>query len=128
MSSKKTREGKKRQVNFAVICIRVTFNNTIISITDIHGNVLVSSSSGRHGFKGSKKATPYAAQVVMNDVLAAAKDYGVKTVSIKVKGPGTQRESAIRAMFQSPEISATVILDVSPVAHNGVRPPKKRRV
>jgi small subunit ribosomal protein S11 len=107
--------------------INATFNNLIISITNKQGQVISWSSAGKMGFKGSKKNTPYAAQMASSDASKVAIDAGVKRVDVFVKGPGAGRESAIRALAQS-GIEVTMIKDVTPLPHNGCRPPKKRRV
>ncbi|MCR4726791.1 MAG: 30S ribosomal protein S11 [Clostridia bacterium] len=107
--------------------IQCSFNNTIITITDIQGNAISASSAGKLGLRGSKKSTPYAAQMVMEDAARAAKEHGLKSVDVFVKGPGQGRESAIRAL-QNAEIAVTSIQDVSPIPHNGCRPPKRRRL
>lgn len=107
--------------------IQCSFNNTIITITDNQGNAISASSAGKLGLRGSKKSTPYAAQMVMEDAAKAAKDHGLKSVDVFVKGPGQGRESAIRAL-QNAEIAVTSIQDVSPIPHNGCRPPKRRRL
>ena len=107
--------------------IQCSFNNTIVTITDIQGNAISASSSGKLGLRGSKKSTPYAAQMVMEDAAKAAKEHGLKSVDVFVKGPGQGRESAIRAL-QNADIAVTSILDVSPIPHNGCRPPKRRRL
>ena len=107
--------------------INATFNNLIISITNKHGQVISWSSAGKMGFKGSKKNTPYAAQIASADAAKVASDAGVKRVDVFVKGPGAGRESAIRALAQS-GIEVSMIKDVTPLPHNGCRPPKKRRV
>ena len=107
--------------------IQCSFNNTIITITDTQGNAISASSSGKLGLRGSKKSTPYAAQMVMEDAAKAAKEHGLKSVDVFVKGPGQGRESAIRAL-QNAEIAVTSIQDVSPIPHNGCRPPKRRRL
>jgi len=119
---------RKRVVPVAVVHINATFNNTIIVITDMQGDVFAWSSSGKKAFKGSRKATPYAGQVTAEEVMEKAREFGVKTVSVKVKGPGSGRESAIRAVASAKEITVTSITDVTPVPHNGCRPPKRRRV
>ena len=116
----------KAKITLGVVHIKATFNNTIVTITDAHGGAIASSSSGEHGFKGAKKSTPYAAQVVVDKAVRIAKEIGLKTVCINVNGVGSQRESAIRAVF-SQNLVVTSIKDVSKVAHNGVRPPKRRR-
>lgn len=107
--------------------IQCSFNNTIVTITDVQGNAISASSSGKLGLRGSKKSTPYAAQMVMEDAARVAKEHGLKSVDVFVKGPGQGRESAIRAL-QNAEISVTSIQDVSPIPHNGCRPPKRRRL
>src|SRR6478672_3233793 len=107
--------------------VNATFNNLIISITNKNGQVISWSSAGKMGFKGSKKNTPYAAQMASSDAAKKALDAGVKRVDVFVKGPGAGRESAIRALAQS-GIEVTMIKDVTPLPHNGCRPPKKRRV
>ena len=107
--------------------IQCSFNNTIITITDAQGNAISASSSGKLGLRVSKKSTPYAAQMVMEDAARAAKEHGLKSVDVFVKGPGQGRESAIRAL-QNLDIAVTSIKDVSPIPHNGCRPPKRRRL
>ncbi|MBM3466480.1 MAG: 30S ribosomal protein S11 [Rickettsiaceae bacterium] len=118
---------KKKNISLGVVHIKATFNNTIVTFTDIQGNVIAISTAGAHGFKGAKKATPHAAQLTVDKASENAKDNGMKTVSIRVKGAGSQREAAMRAVF-SQNFVVTSITDVSGVAHNGVRPPKRRRV
>jgi small subunit ribosomal protein S11 len=118
---------KKKNITLGVVHIKATFNNTIVTFTDVQGNAIASSTSGSNGFKGAKKATPYAAQVTVDKAAEAAKEHGLKTVSIRVQGAGAQRESAMRAVFGQ-NFVVTSILDVSPVAHNGTQPPKRRRV
>ncbi len=107
--------------------IQSSFNNTIVTITDAAGNALSWASAGELGFRGSKKSTPYAAQMAAEKAAKAAKDYGLKTVEVFVKGPGSGREAAIRAL-QACDLQVTLIKDVTPVPHNGCRPPKRRRV
>ena len=107
--------------------IKSTFNNTIVTITDAAGNALSWASAGGLGFRGSRKSTPYAAQMAAETAATAAKDYGLKTVEVVVKGPGSGREAAIRAL-QAAGLDVTMIKDVTPVPHNGCRPPKRRRV
>ncbi len=119
---------RKRVVPVAVVHINASFNNTIIVVADMQGDTITWSSSGKKGFKGSRKATPYAGQVTAEEVMEKAKEFGVKTVSIKVKGPGSGRESAIRAVASTKEVTVTTITDVTPVPHNGCRAPKRRRV
>ncbi|MFK7968110.1 MAG: 30S ribosomal protein S11 [Rickettsiaceae bacterium] len=118
---------KKKNISLGVVHIKATFNNTIVTFTDVQGNVIAISTAGSHGFKGAKKATPHAAQLTVDRASENAKDNGMKTVSIRVKGAGSQREAAMRAVF-SQNFVVTSITDVSSVAHNGVRAPKRRRV
>ncbi|MBF8246622.1 MAG: 30S ribosomal protein S11 [Rickettsia sp.] len=118
---------KRANISLGVVHIHATFNNTIVTFSDVHGNVLANASAGSYGFKGPKKATPYAAQLIVEKVSQEAKLFGMKTVAIKVKGAGSQRESAMRSVF-SQNFVVTTITDVTGIAHNGVRPPKKRRV
>lgn len=118
---------KKKNISLGVVHIKATFNNTIVAFTDVQGNVIAISTAGSHGFKGAKKATPHAAQLTVDRAAENAKDNGMKTVSIRVKGAGSQREAAMRAVF-SQNFVVTSITDVSGVAHNGVRAPKRRRV
>ncbi|MCC8369625.1 30S ribosomal protein S11 [Rickettsia endosymbiont of Polydrusus tereticollis] len=126
MSQTKVKK-KKKTITLGVVHIQATFNNTIVTFTDVQGNAISSSSAGRNGFKGARKATPYAAQITADKASEEAKEYGLKTVSIRIQGPGAQRESAMRAVFGQ-NFVITSILDVSAIAHNGVRPPKRRRV
>ena len=125
----KKEKAKKRALNVTsgIVHIQASFNNTIISITDRQGNVLVWSSPGIVGFSGSKKSTPFAAQVAASDAARRAKDLGVETVEINVKGAGSGRESAIRAL-QAGGLAITAIRDVTPIPHNGCRARKRRRV
>jgi small subunit ribosomal protein S11 len=127
--AKRTRIKKKEKKNISsgVVHIQSTFNNTIISITDPAGNVLSWSSSGVQGFKGSRKSTPFAAQLAAEDAVKKALEYGMKTVEVYVKGPGAGRESALRSL-QSAGFNIVSIKDVTPIPHNGCRPPKRRRV
>lgn len=122
---------RKRRVNknveTGVAHIHSTFNNTIVMITDEHGNAISWSSAGALGFKGSRKSTPYAAQMASETATKAAMDHGMKSVEVSVKGPGSGRESAIRAL-QAAGLEVTAIRDVTPIPHNGCRPPKRRRV
>lgn len=129
MAVKKVSKKKKvlRHVDKGQVHIQASFNNTIITITDMDGNALSQCSAGALGFRGSRKSTAYAAQQAAEKAANAAKEYGVRSVEVYVKGPGAGRESAIRAM-QTAEIDVTLIKDVSPIAHNGCRPPKKRRI
>ena len=107
--------------------IKSSFNNTLVTFTDLEGNVLSWASAGKLGFKGSKKSTPFAAQQCVEDAAKVAKEHGIKSVEVYVKGPGNGREAAIRSL-QTAEINVTLIKDVSPIAHNGCRPPKIRRI
>jgi len=125
---KKVKKKKiKRVVTSGVAYVKATFNNTIISITDDSGNVLAWSSSGSKGFKGSRKSTPYAAQIAADTVAAKAQEFGLKTLVVKLKGPGSGRETALRAL-QARGFKILSIKDTTPIPHNGSRPPKKRRV
>lgn len=118
---------KNKTITLGVVHIRASFNNTIVTFTDVQGNAISSASAGANGFQGAKKATPYAAQVTIDKAAEKAKEYGLKTISIRIGGPGAQRESAMRALFGQNFI-VTSILDVSSIAHNGVKAPKRRRV
>mgnify|MGYP003573466922 CR=1 FL=1 len=122
-----TKKKVKKNIAQGIAHIQATFNNTIISITDKDGNAISWSSSGSKGFKGSRKGTPFAAQIAAQDAATKARDHGLRRVEIRVKGPGAGRESAIRGL-QSAGIDVTAIRDVTPIPHNGCRPPKKRRV
>ncbi|HAF57810.1 MAG TPA: 30S ribosomal protein S11 [Lactococcus lactis] len=117
----------KKNIESGIVHIQSTFNNTIVMITDVHGNALAWSSAGALGFKGSKKSTPFAAQMASEAAAKAAQEQVLKTVSVTVKGPGSGRESAIRALAAA-GLNVTSISDVTPVPHNGARPPKRRRV
>jgi len=123
--SRKRRELKK--VDKGHVHIQSTFNNTLITVTDLQGNVISWSSAGSLNFKGSRKGTPFAAQMACETALKAAKDHGLRSVEVYVKGPGAGRESAIRAIGAC-DLEITLISDVSPIPHNGCRPPKRRRV
>jgi len=127
MAKRPVKKKVKKNIAQGVAHIQATFNNTIISITDKDGNGISWSSSGSKGFKGSRKGTPFAAQIAAQDAGFKAKEHGLKRVEIRVKGPGAGRESAIRGI-QSAGIDVTAIRDVTPIPHNGCRPPKKRRV
>ena len=120
------RKGKKNILN-GVVHIQSTFNNTIITITDVSGNVISWSSAGARGFKGSRKSTPFAAQVAAGDAAAKAMEHGLKNVTVMVKGPGAGRESALRALAAA-GLKISLIRDVTPIPHNGCRQPKRRRV
>ncbi|HMK74299.1 MAG TPA: 30S ribosomal protein S11, partial [Myxococcaceae bacterium] len=123
---RKKRKSKKNILN-GVVHIQSTFNNTIITITDVSGNVVAWSSAGARGFKGSRKSTPFAAQVAAGDAAAKAMEHGLKNVTVMVKGPGAGRESALRALA-SAGLKISLIRDVTPIPHNGCRQPKRRRV
>ena len=130
VNAKKTTSRKKRErknIDRGAAHIQSTFNNTIITITDMQGNAISWASSGGLGFRGSRKSTPYASQMAAEQAAKAAMEHGMKTVEVYVKGPGTGRESAIRAL-QSAGLEVTLIKDVTPVPHNGCRPPKRRRI
>ena len=126
-SAGRARKKEKKNVVVGVAHVAATFNNTIVTITDAQGNAVSWSSAGMMGFKGSRKSTPYAAQMAAEDAGRKAKEHGVKTLEVLVKGPGSGRESALRAL-QSVGFNITQIVDITPVPHNGCRPRKKRRV
>jgi len=130
--AKRARKGsgpkkERKHVPTGIVHIHSTFNNTIITITDPSGNVIAASSAGRQGFKGSRKSTPFAAQLAAQDAIKQAMEHGLKTAEVRVKGPGVGREAALRAL-QVDGFSVSVIRDVTPIPHNGCRPPKRRRV
>jgi len=118
----------KKSIAKAVVYIAATFNNTVITITDEMGNVIAWSSAGALGFKGSKKSTPFAATEAVADAMRKAMDNGVKEVGIKVQGPGSGRDTAVKAIGATEGIRVTSLKDITPLPHNGCRPPKKRRV
>jgi small subunit ribosomal protein S11 len=118
---------KKKNIPSGVAHIKATFNNTIITITDTGGNAIAWASAGSQGFKGSRKSTPFAAQMAAEAAARKAMEHGMKSVEVWVKGPGSGRESALRAL-QAAGFEITVIRDVTPIPHNGCRPPKRRRV
>jgi small subunit ribosomal protein S11 len=122
-----TKRKEKKNIPHGVANINATFNNTIVAISDPTGNVLAWSSAGRIGFKGSRKGTPFAAQVAAQNAAEAAREHGVRTLDVKVTGPGSGRESAIRSLASS-GLTIRTIKDVTPIPHNGCRPPKRRRV
>ena len=127
---KKTTTKKKKittSVDKGIVHIHASFNNTLVAVTDTAGNVLSWSSAGSLGYKGNKKSTPYVAGQVAEEAAKKAKEYGVKSVEVMVKGPGAGRESAIRALVNA-DLEVTMIRDVSPLPHNGCRPPKRRRI
>jgi len=123
----RAKKRERKNITTGVAHVNASFNNTIVTITDTQGNTVAWSSAGRHGFKGSRKSTPYAAQVTAEDAGRKAQEHGMKTLSVVVKGPGAGRESALRAL-QIVGFVVTSIKDVTPVPHNGCRPPKRRRV
>ncbi|MHB8828255.1 MAG: 30S ribosomal protein S11 [Syntrophales bacterium] len=118
---------EKKNIPEGIVHIQSTFNNTIVTIADLSGNVIAWSSSGMQGFKGSRKSTPFAAQMAAEDAVKKAKEHGLRSVQVYVKGPGSGRESALRSL-QTTGIRIVSIRDVTPVPHNGCRPPKRRRV
>lgn len=128
-ASKKVVKKAKEKKNVAngVAHIQATFNNTLVTISDVSGNVISWSSSGSKGFKGSRKSTPFAAQMAAEDAAKKAQEHGLRNVEVYVKGPGSGRESALRAL-QAAGLNITMIKDVTPIPHNGCRPPKRRRV
>ena len=123
----KTKKKERKNSSSGVVHIQSTFNNTIVTITDSMGNVVSWSSAGVHGFKGSRKSTPFAAQLTAEDAAKKAMEHGMKSVEVYVKGPGSGRESALRAL-QAAGFNVLMIKDVTPIPHNGCRPPKRRRV
>jgi small subunit ribosomal protein S11 len=123
----RVRRRERKNIVNGIVYVNATFNNTLVSVTDESGNVLSWSTSGMMGFKGSRKSTPYAAQIAAEDAAKKAQEHGVKTVRVIVKGPGSGRETALRSL-QSVGFTITSVRDVTPVPHNGVRPRKRRRV
>ena len=123
----RVRRREKKNIISGVAHVNATFNNTMISISDVQGNVIAWSSAGAQGFKGSRKSTPYAAQMAAEDAGKKAQEHGMKSLEVFVRGPGSGRESALRAL-QSAGFTITFIKDVTPIPHNGCRPPKRRRV
>jgi small subunit ribosomal protein S11 len=123
----RVRRRERKNIASGVAHVNASFNNTMITITDAQGNAIAWSSSGTMGFKGSRKSTPYAAQMAAEDAGRKAAEHGVKTLEVNVSGPGSGRESALRAL-QSVGMTITTIRDVTPIPHNGCRPPKRRRV
>ncbi|MFZ6185155.1 30S ribosomal protein S11 [Nannocystis pusilla] len=123
----KAKRRVKKNVSTGVVYINSTFNNTLITITDVNGNTIAWASAGVRGFKGSRKSTPFAAQLAADDAARKAQDHGMQTVSVRVSGPGAGRESALRGL-QSAGLRISSIKDVTPIPHNGCRPPKRRRV
>ena len=123
----RARKKERKNVSSGMVHVNASFNNTQITITDVQGNTIVWSSSGKMGFKGSRKSTPYAAQMAGEQVARAALEHGMRTVEVEVTGPGSGRESALRAL-QAGGLQVTSIRDITPIPHNGCRPPKRRRV
>ena len=125
--SSKTKKKERKVITHGVMFIHSTFNNTIITITDLEGKVLTWASGGMVGFKGSRKSTPFAAQLAAEKALKDAENFGLRSLDVRVKGPGAGRESAIRSIGGTP-LQVRSIKDITPIPHNGCRPPKKRRV
>ena len=123
----RVRRRERKNITAGVAHVNASFNNTMITITDAQGNVIAWSSSGSKGFKGSRKSTPYAAQMAAEDAGRKAAEHGVRTLEVNISGPGSGRESALRAL-QAVGMTITTIRDVTPIPHNGCRPPKRRRV
>ena len=126
-SGGRVKRRERKNITSAVAHVNATFNNTLVTITDVQGNAIAWSSAGSLGYKGSRKSTPYAAQMAAEDAGRKAVEHGVKTLEVQVKGPGSGRESALRAL-QVVGFTITTIRDVTPIPHNGCRPPKRRRV
>ncbi|MDD3324475.1 MAG: 30S ribosomal protein S11 [Sulfurospirillaceae bacterium] len=118
----------KKNIAKGIVYISATFNNTVVTVTDEMGNVVAWSSAGSLGFKGSKKSTPYAAQQAVEDALTKAKEHGLKEIGIKVQGPGSGRETAVKSAGTTEGIRVSSLKDITPLPHNGCRPPKRRRV
>lgn len=123
---RRPRKRDRKNVSVGVAHVKSSFNNTIVSITDVDGNVISWASSGAVGFKGSRKSTPFAAQLAAEHAAKAAQEHGVRRVEVEVKGPGSGRDTAVRSL-QNSGIEVTTIKDVTPIPHNGCRPPKRRR-
>jgi small subunit ribosomal protein S11 len=123
----KTKKKTKRVVTDAIVHVQASFNNTVVTITDRQGNALSWATAGGAGFRGSRKSTPFAAQVAAEKAGRVAQEYGVKTLEVRIKGPGPGRESAVRSL-NALGMKVTNIIDVTPIPHNGCRPPKRRRV
>ncbi len=126
-ASTRVRRRERKNISSGVAHVRATYNNTMVTITDDQGNTISWASAGGQGFKGSRKSTPYAAQMAAEDAGRKAMEHGMKTLEVEVKGPGSGRESALRAL-QAVGFTITAIRDVTPIPHNGCRPPKRRRV
>jgi len=125
--TKSRKKKEKKNIPMGVVHVRATFNNTIITITDLSGDVISWASSGGQGFRGSRKSTPYAAQVAAREAVRKAREHGLQSVEVLVKGPGVGREAAIRALGAT-GLKVTLIRDVTPIPHNGCRPSKRRRI
>ncbi len=125
--SSRVKRRERKNISSGVAHVNATFNNTIITITDAQGNAISWASAGSQGFKGSRKSTPYAAQMAAENAGTKAQEHGMRTLEVEVRGPGSGRESALRAL-QTVGFTITAIRDVSPIPHNGCRPPKRRRV
>ncbi len=126
-SKKPSKKTVRKNVSAGIAHIQSTFNNTIVTVTDVNGHVISWASAGSRGFKGSRKSTPFAAQLAAEEAARRAMEHGVRSVAVFVKGPGAGRESALRAL-QSAGFKITLVRDVTPIPHNGCRPPKRRRV
>ncbi len=125
--TQRVRRRERKNISSGVVHVNASFNNTMVTITDAQGNTIAWQSAGGMGFKGSRKSTPYAAQVAAEDAVKKAQEHGLKTVEVNVRGPGSGRESALRAL-QAAGLTVTSITDTTPIPHNGCRPPKRRRV
>jgi len=123
----KVKKKVKKNIQSGIVHIQSTFNNTIVTITDVSGNVVSWSSAGVRGFKGSRKSTPFAAQLAAEDAVKKAMEHGMRSIAVYVNGPGADRESALRAL-QAAGFKVSLIRDITPIPHNGCRPPKRRRV
>ena len=126
-AKKQTKKKVKKNIQTGMAHIHATFNNTVITITDVGGNAIAWATAGQQGFKGSRKSTPFAAQVAAEECARKAMEHGVRSIGVVVKGPGAGRESALRSL-QAAGLKITMIRDVTPIPHNGCRPPKRRRV
>jgi small subunit ribosomal protein S11 len=127
MASPRTKKKVRKNVPTGVVHIQSTFNNTLVTITDVNGNTIAWASAGVRGFRGSRKSTPFAAQLAADQAAKTAQDHGMQSVAIRICGPGAGRESALRAI-QAAGLRVTSIKDITPIPHNGCRPPKRRRV
>jgi small subunit ribosomal protein S11 len=127
MANTRAKKKVRKNVPTGVVHIRSTFNNTLVTVTDVNGNTIAWASSGVRGFRGSRKSTPFAAQLAADQAAKAAQDHGMSSVAIRISGPGAGRESALRAI-QGAGLRVTSIKDITPIPHNGCRPPKRRRV